>query len=655
VYGSPQPQSSPKQDASKILLLAERHQRAMQAQQVWATPAKRNVDFFEGRQWTAAQIAKRKDRPSFAFNVIAPLVRLILGYQSNNKVDITFDPSDDARSSDETARALSLLEKKIAKMSGLEFVDVEVFMDGLLTGRGFYDTRLNYESNDLGELRDKAIDPFSVYLDPDTDTYDINESAGFANYSRWVSIDEIEACYGKPVSDLLQPFISGQTPIGPVSSVNTNDEVSPIRRFGQFEDETNWYWEQFYSLMGDFVDTKRKTIRLIDSQHKVRERRNVIIDLETGDKKTLPIDWDRNKIEKVLYHAEQVGNPCVVQPRMVERIQWSTFAGDVMLYDQPSLYASYTISGFFPYFRRGITRGVVDDLIDPQLEKNKRRNAEIEIVSKTANGGWMYHQDSLTPEQKRNLRRFGSTPGVTVEWKGEAGMKPTQIEPGVPAMAHERLESKADDDIRRISGINESALGELDRVQSGRAIEARQRQSVISIQLYMDNFTRTKSLQGRKHLEIIQNHYTEPRLYRVLGEDGKFVQMMINQKQSDPDTGVLRILNDVTVGKYSVTVDNTPLAATFASAQFEEMMLLLEKMGPAIGPYLPLFSDLIIDMSTMPRKDEWVQRMQQVSQALTNSGGVPGAAPAAQQQGQPAGQPAAAPAVAQPQPQLTGA
>jgi hypothetical protein len=48
---------------------------------------------------------KRQKRPAFKFNMIAPLVRLVLGYQRANKTDITFLPGQDARASEHLAPA----------------------------------------------------------------------------------------------------------------------------------------------------------------------------------------------------------------------------------------------------------------------------------------------------------------------------------------------------------------------------------------------------------------------------------------------------------------------------------------------------------------------------------------------------------------------
>lgn len=615
-FGPVPPKKLPKQDPSKVLLLAEKWQRSAYAQERWAAPAKVCWDFFEGRQFTQEQIdrLRRQQRPSFKFNMIAPIVRLVLGYNASNKTDITYQPGQDARSSEDLAEALTKIEKVIAENGEQAFVDTAVFMDGLVAGRGWYDTRLDFESNDLGEVKTTAADPFSIYPDPDASTYDLNETAAHMIQSSYVSLDEIEAWFGKQALELLKPFVLGQTPLAPVSSAIVLDEISPIRTFGERADLEDAWWDSFYSLVGDFVDTSRKTIRIIDIQYKVKELKNVLIDLETGDKEVLPDEWKQDHIEKILLYAQQVGNPVKVQRRTVERLQWTTFAGDLMLYDQPSQYSRYTFDGFFPYFRRGVTRGMVEDLVDPQLEKNKHRNARSEIAAKTANGGWMFGDDTFNPVQRANLKKFGSTPGVQIEYK-KGATKPEQISPTNTGQIHKILEDDAAKDLKEIAGINEAALGQELNVQSGRAIQAKQRQAVLSIQVYMDAFKRTKRFLGLNHLGNIQRYYTEPRMYRIMGKDGKFSQILLNQEQQDPTSGLARIVNDVTIGKYAVVIDDAPLSDTFLNAQFQEMMLILEKMGPAIAPYIPMMADLILDMSSMPRKDEWIERIKAIWQA----------------------------------------
>jgi hypothetical protein len=56
------------------------------------------------------------------------------------------------------------------------------------------------------------------------------------------------------------------------------------------------------------------------------------------------------------------------------RIRHTVTAADVVLYDDWSPYETMTVVPYFAYFRRGKTMGMVEDLLDPQREVNKRRS-----------------------------------------------------------------------------------------------------------------------------------------------------------------------------------------------------------------------------------------------------------------------------------------
>lgn len=617
-YGAIPSNKIPNQDYRRVMLVAERWQRALWAHNRWAEAAALSTDFMESRQYTdeIRSALRRGRRVALTLNKINPIIRLMLGYQRSNKTDIKFEPGNDALASEQTADVLTQLEKNVAKMNHQDYVDAAVFMDGLIGGRGWYKTTLDFENNDLGEIKRGSADPFEVFVDPDCNTPDINESASFVFESRFISIDEVDHCFGRKVSELVRPFVNGQTPLSPITTMTIDDVVTPVRYFGKREGGYTDWWDNFYSTMGDFVDTHRKSIRICQMEHLVSEQRNVFIDLETGDRKLLPRDWDSARIEKILLHAESVGNPVMIQRRNVRVPYTTTTIGDMIVHDKESPYDKFSLTGYFPYFRRGITRGAVEDLIDPQREVNKRRSVEIEMLSKTANGGWLIHETSMRPEQERMVERYGSTPGVKLKWRGT--VKPEQITPQVSTANHERLEKNANDDIRQISGVNESALGDVPNSNaSGKALEARQRQAVISIQLYMDNLKFSKLKLGEIDVAIFQRHYTEPRIFRILGEDGKFSTLEINKIETlepvVPGASIVRrMLNDITLGKYAVTVDETPLSASFQGAQYEEMMALLEKVAPSLGGNLAAFADLIINASSLPRKDEWISRWQQV-------------------------------------------
>lgn len=619
-YGPLPRRTLPIQDERKIMVLAERWQRASAAQVDWAEHYKQCVDVVEGRQWDAEalRIMRAQKRPALTINMTARLVRLVMGYQRNNKTDMMVAPSDMGLSEETVAQVLSKVLKQVSENSGLPYVETEVFMDGIIGARGYFDTRLDWSENDFGEIKTIGVDPTTVYLDPDGQDYDLNKCA-YTITARRASLDDIHQNYPF-ATELVRPLINGQTPLSPIVPQLIEGEITPIRGYGNKDDHMWEWWDQFYALMGDFVDPYHKTIRLLDFQYNVIEPKRCFIDLETGDRSVVPEHWGKIEIDKAMYWAESQGNPLVIDIRPVKRVRWTTMAGDIMLYDGWSPYENYTLTGYFPWFRRGYTQGMVHDLIDPQMQINKLESSETEIVTKSGNSGWLVHEDAVDTKQEQNWKQFSSSPGFIGKWKGDR--EPKRIEPGTIPTGYEALARKRYDNINAIAGLNESALGDLDRVQSGRALDARIRQAVVAIQVYMDNYSRSKWLLGRLILGLIQKHYTEPRIFRITGEDGKLTTLFINSKNFDPMTGQSTATNDVTRGKYNLVIKERPLSATYEAAEFEELMTLLEKMGPNV-PMMPFF-DLILGASNIKDKPEWIERAQLV---LGLSGGAPPAGP----------------------------
>jgi hypothetical protein len=622
----------PQQNPELIRRMGYRWLRAARPHNIWAEGAKLCTDFLEGRQWSDQDKAQMRmlRRSTLTLNMIAPLFRLVMGYQSSNRMDISFLPTSDSRSNEDIATILNNIFKSEANRTDLKYTDTEVFADGLCTGRGFWETRLCFDDNELGEIKYTAKDPFSIYIDPDCQSYDIcddENGAAFVQESVWTTVEAIGDKFGAEAAELVNcQFAPGYN--SNTLSYLSESEISPERYFGKYADEKDFTgWGDVYFT--DFIDKQAKKIRLLNSQYKIIEIAPCFVDLETGDKCAIPNEWlDKpDVIEKVMAYAEGQGNPLKIVTRPVKKVRQSVTCGDVVLYDDWSIYDDYTITGYFPYFRRGTTRGMVEDLIDAQQEKNKKRSVLTDILNRNANSGWMYHESTLDAEQEDNLKKFGSAPGINVRYKGKDGQEPPRrIEPGGYPQGLDRLEEKAANDLHEISGINQSALGQLDQVQSGRAIEARQRQAVLSIQMYSDNFARSKKSIGKKSLSIFQKYYNEPRVFRLLGEDSSIAQYEINQKQMVGTTSVNR-LNDITVGKYMVTVDEVPISATFKQAQFEETMMLIEKLGPIGMALAQTNPGLIIDQSSLPRKNDWKKALEQatsqVSQETAQAAGMP--------------------------------
>lgn len=583
----------PPQRADRLQLHALRFRRAADALAKWSPTARRCVNYFEGRQWSSTDLAKlaAEKRPALTLNKIRPLVNLVLGYHINNRTDISYLPALDGLGLAEIAGVLTHVSKQISELNQLPFLDAEVFLDGIITGRGYWDCRLNFDRNALGTIRWRAQDNFATYPDPDCEQFDLN-TGSFIQTSRWLSWEEVVHHYGRGVANMIGPFMqAGGVDSGmPMSQFGVEIEETPPRAFSQEEGDPTW---DYY--LSEFIDPSRKAVRLIEEQHYVLTNRWFFVDLETGDSRPVPDEWDRDKCAAVLGWArDEMRQPIVLQERPTRRLRVTHIIGDVIAYDAWSHYDSFTIVGFFPYFRRGFTQGMVEPLLDAQDEHNKRRSSRLNLIGRIANGGWMYEKGTLDPQGVANLERHGSTPGVIIAWDSKKGTlpPPAPIQPGVIPAQFQQLEKDAEEDMLKIAGINASAMGQVESAaSSGRAIERRQRQAVIGQELFMLNFRRAKELCGRKQLELIQAHYTEERVIRATGQGRNMIQIAINRRTA------AGVVNDVTLGSYAVAVDEINLSKTFLEAQFEELVELK-------GLGMPIPDDFIIDNSSITRKEE---------------------------------------------------
>jgi hypothetical protein len=591
---------------------------AIPAQREWAETASQCVSFLEGDQWDENERLDRqfRKRPCLTINKIKPLFNLVLGYMGNRRSQPIAKPGNDALASDSVAETLTRLLSSINAKQGLKYVQTDCFIDGLSSGRGYIDCRLDFTENALGEVKLRSPNPFMVFPDPEADSYDPRDW-NFVIESRWYSLNEILTYYGGISAEKANAiaFDYGNNRRTLDDQWFYNSRMSPASYFGlmalQGQERAGFFDRLFPTGPGSgvgsewFVDPQRKVIKVLDCQHKMLVPCQQFVDVTTGRSTTVPDDWDEPKIRAVLaYNAQKAieeGRQASVTVRrgMRTRYRWTVTAGDVLLHDDWSPYDRPTLMPFFPYFRRGRTQGMIHDLLDPQREINKRRSNVAEIVAKTAAGGWMYEEGSLKKEEERNLARYGSTPGVIVKYK-QGREAPEQIQSPMPNNSQMALETLATSDLKEISGINDSALGQVDTVQSGRAVLARQQQAVVAVEPYFDNFARTTQLLGEMQIHCIQLGYTEERIFRARGENGLDVVYKLNRRLADG-----AIENDVTRGSYEAAVDLAPHTGSFEDLEFQVLM----EMQEAGLPIMQVAPDIVLEASPVRRKQELIDRI----------------------------------------------
>ena len=556
--------------------------------------AKKCNDFYRGDQWDPADKMKLEGegRPALTINMILTTVNAVLGEQAANSVEFRFVPKLDNRET--TPDLMTKVVKVINDENNYEWLEQQVFSDAMIQdGRGFFDVRVDFDNSLAGEVVITAEDPTSILIDPDAKEYDPSTWHEVFK-SEWLSLDQIEAAYGKKKRKEIEAIGINRQSYG-VDSVLWHDAED---QFGDTRDMDETY--SLYSISDKDMRNVR-LVRVIERQHKRLEPCMEFVDMATGDTKEVPPTWDE---ERAQAFAQQHQLGILKRPKM--KVRWTVTADKVLLHDDWSPYATFTKIPMFAYFRRGKPFGLVSNLISPQEQLNKLASQELHIINTTANSGWIIERNSLSGMTADDLRNQGAETGIVLEVNpGKA--PPAKIEPNRVPSGIERAALKSADFIREISGVNHSQLGFDNPEVSGVALQQKEMRGQIQMQVPLDNLQYTRKLIGAKILELVQQFYTEQRIFKVATTGTNPLAMGQGEEQFiiNAQTATGEILNDVSQGKYTLTLAMVPRRDSIQDQQFAEALNLRN-----VGVMVP--DDRVVEYSHLAHKEALAEEIRQL-------------------------------------------
>lgn len=513
-----------------------------------------------GRQLTpeqrAALIAAR--RPGYEFNEIKPSINSAIGYQIHNRMDIAFKP----RGGDSDlfkATILSKVAMQVVDLCAVHWHETQMFSDGLIQQRGYYDVRISFDENIKGEIVVGTLDPLDVIPDPDAKNYD-PDKWGDVIITRWLTLDEIGQIYGKAARKRAEESNDAGHDFG--------DLEDGVER-SKFATRKDWGYTDACATKEDGL----ARYRIIDRQRFVYELTQCLVWPTTGDVQV----EDTMAADSV---ADALANGAVRAKRMRKRVKWTVTTFSATLHDTYSPYEHFTVVPFFAYFRRGKTGGMVDDAIGPQKVLNKAVSQMVHIVNTSANSGWIVEENSLANMTMRDLETRGAQNGLVIEYK-KGATPPRKIEPNQVPTGIDRLIDRADKALRDVT-VPEAMRGQQGPETSGIAIQAKQFASQQQLAVPLDNLAYTRQLLAKRILKLIQRYYDTHRIFRITETDpmtGKPKEEILEINKFDPATG--GYINDVTIGTYDVVITEQPMQVTFQNSQFQQA-LEMRKAGVRI-------------------------------------------------------------------------
>jgi len=544
-----------------------------------------------GRQWTAKEDDRRVQqelieagKPTLELNLIQSSVRTILGYQTQSRMNIAYQPRE--YGDFKVAEVLTKIALYELDRNKFPWLESQVFEDGLIQGRGYFDLRISYEKDPNGQIEITTLDPLDVIPDPDAKSYNPKDW-NYVMITKWVPLEQLKIEFPKKYRKLYTSMLANENDWGSQSEgQERNKFASPYTNDFYFDGGKDEYY-----------------VRILETQHIKVVRRNYFYNPETQESYPAPDNMTIKQVEKQAKNLD-----LMVNTRTERRVRHTITTADCLLYDDWSPYDQFTVVPYFPIFRRGITIGLVENLISNQEMMNKVYSQILHIVNTTANSGWQVEQGSLTNMDIEDLEQEGASTGLVIEY-GRGRTPPQKIEPNQIPTGLKDIFNTSRELHDQILGVNEAFRGERTNEVSGQAIQQRVSQTGVGLTSIIDNLFFTRNLVAEIILNYIQTFYTEARTFRIMSDsrmEEQSEEVQINQEieDIDPETqeAVTSIINDVTVGKYDIVISDVPTQVTYLDAQFQQG-LEMRKFGIQVP------DDEMILMSTLTRRNEIAKKV----------------------------------------------
>lgn len=630
--------------------------RARLGKRDWLKQAEEDFEFAVGKQWKDEdkKILEDAGIPALTINKIQPNLFLISGFQRQNRSDWVAYPEGEEDNLE--AEIVTHLLKNAVKTCEGEYIVSEQFEDGVICGEGWVEPYIDYTEDLInGDLVLNKDNPLMIFPDPDGNKYDLSDCEFVVKVSPKLSKDQVTKLFPDKEKE-IESIQNGSLEFSVGDSGETTQTID-------------------YPMTGNDGDKSdfsapERCFDLIEYYYKKYVPKYIIADKSVGqlkeakDKKEADAyvsQANANALSQAQQQSQATGQPldasqslvvAKVLKRIVPEIWVTCMIGKTIIDDYISpFYPKWKSYPFFPFFahritvplskaREYMTQGIVRSLKDPQRELNKRRSQELRILNSTANSGWLAEEN--TWKEKSTVEKYGSTPGVTLEYKS-GKPKPERITPAPLSQGHAQLAAENTQDMKEISGINADLLAMQDKGSdaSGRAIHLRQQQGIIMLQRILDNFSRTQKMIGKFILSQLSELYTVETAMRVMGDswikdnfsvpvmmqspvDGTPVPVMENgqmKMQVDQKTAMnvfQLVLNGVDEGKYNVVIDETNNSPTVKMANYS---MLLDMAGKGV----PIPPDVLVDESTLGEASKG-----KIKKAIATAQSAQNAMPAAQ-------------------------
>lgn len=530
-----------------------------------------------GGQWEGATAAGTKlddqfeKYPKFEINKVATELNRIIAEYRNNRITVKFRPGD-REASEELANKLNgLFRADYEETDGGEACD-NAFDDAATGGFGCFrlTSMLVNEYDPMDDRQRIAIEPVydpsrSVWFDPDAKKYDKSDALwAFCMYS--LSPEKYEAEYGKT----------------PPASL----DVTTISSW-----EFDWF-EPEVVYIAKYYEVRKESVDVISYKQPL-----------TGEIAT----YDSDQIEDIEDELAEAGFVEVARRSVKRRRVYVSVVDGQSFLEKPRRIPGEHIPLIPVYGKRWFIDDIerVEGHIAKAMDPQRLYNLQVSMLADTAAQdpgqipivGMEQIRGLEKHWEARNKKRPAFLPLREVKDKAGniiAGATPAgYTQPAVMNQALAALLQQTSADIQEVTGGSQAMQQMPSNVAQETVNNLMNRADMASF-IYLDNMAKSLKRAGEVWLSMAREVYGSEREVRVVNEDGTDDIALMNAQVVDRQTGRVVALNDLSTGRYDVTVDVGPSYTARRDATVSVLTNVLNSMLPT-DPLRPAVQGIIMD------------------------------------------------------------
>lgn len=539
---------------------------------------------------------RSEDKPALTYNLAKMYMKAATGTQRQGRVDDKVYPLKDGTK--EVAGKLTKWLKWYSSTNHLPAVYSDAYLSMWICGFApIENSRVVYE-DPLGENQSVLGNPMQHMFDLSrmrTDFDDLNDQMK----ESWLSKEDLIMVFGvdrKHAEEIIRASDE--------FDMNDSDQITAeavADYFGAEDEQKDFTSASIIGLQ------KKGRAHVIEWWYTVYEPRLHLYNTLTAGY-TDVTEYPQSTVSDAMKQAEAAGMPMLLLRRTVKRIyRCAVVSATKEFLVAPAPYGPNVFPNTYGigYQIGNLIMGEAFDIRDPMIAFSKAMSAATEMVAKTPNVGIItdseeeLDEENLT-EMERMLRGRPAHVNVRGMTKPPTIVKNNDFSPALQSYLAQMQEIS-----RNIASSPLSMMGiGTGSHQSGAHAQTMVAQGMLGSEMLRDNFLLLRKLTAEVNIRMLQ-HYEGPipfRTMRIIGEDMGPEDLQFNQQVGT------QILNDLSIGKYAVKVDQTAYTVTDRHAKAQDMLNIFAASGMQMPP------ELVFHISDDPDAEkhlEMIRRHQQ--------------------------------------------